>query len=225
MADLRAPFAAGLCRGLARVPPACRSALSPAGLAERALCAQEVLDGGLPWGEGGMGCRNQDFRLSTPGLHFLCQSFPVNHFQTIRRGEEGCCSQQEGLQRYLLSFFCSNNSFLFLLLPLFPFLAQVSFCTFSLLPLCGSSALPLTPTPFLESLRTSPLSKHLLCSALLFSTPLPSPLFLWLHLSFFCSLCLHPRFSVSLSPPPLSLSPAPQPPPPLEGQFDIIKVS
>ena len=146
---LRAAFAAGLCRGLARVPPACCSALSPAGLAERALCAQEVLDGGLLWGGGGMGCRNQDFRLSTPGLHFLCQSFPVNHFQAIRRGEEGCCSQQGGLQRYLLSFFCSNNSFLFLLLPLFPFLAQVSFCTFSLLPLWGSSALPLTPSPFL----------------------------------------------------------------------------
>lgn len=50
VADLRAAFAAGLCRGLARVPPACRSALSPAGLAERTLCAQEVLDGGAAVG-------------------------------------------------------------------------------------------------------------------------------------------------------------------------------
>ena len=120
---LRAGSTRGCVWGLACALPACWSALSPAGSAERCMCAQEVLKVRLPGMEeaGAAGTRTS----GSPSLDstFSARVFPVSHVQTIRRGEEGHCSQQRGLQRYSLSFFCSNNSFLFLPLPLLPCLA------------------------------------------------------------------------------------------------------
>ena len=77
---LRAGSTRGCVWGLACVLPACWSALSPAGLAERHVCAQEVLKVGLPGMEeaGAAGTRTSGSpRLnSTFSASFSCEPFP-----------------------------------------------------------------------------------------------------------------------------------------------------
>lgn len=188
-------FNGGLCLGTGLCSACLLVSSLPCGPRRVLRVCSGSAEGGAAWHGGGRGCWNQDFRLSTSELHLLV--FPVNHFQTVRRGEEGHYSQQGGLQRYSLSFFCSNNSFLFLLLPLLPFLAQMSFRPFSLPPLHDSSACP----SLLLSLWTPLLSEHGLCSACVFSTPS--------SLHCFCgSTCLPSACFVSI-PPFLSISQSP----------------
>lgn len=110
-------------------------------------CAQKVLKAGAAAGQG-----SHDLRLHSGSMNSCLDStfsakFSREPLPEIRRGDKGHRPPQGGLQRCLLSFFCSNNSFLLLLLPLFPFLAQGSVCPCSPLPLGRSSALPLTPAP------------------------------------------------------------------------------
>lgn len=68
---LRADSMRGYVRELACVLPACWSALSCGPCRVPRVCSGSA-ECGATWGGGGRGCWNQDFRLCTPGLHFLC---------------------------------------------------------------------------------------------------------------------------------------------------------